>query len=184
MSRQALTSPARLEAYPKTRFFRETAPHASETGPLRPPTPHGTTNSADSASAFSPPVCAPTSSTTAPATAAARPPTGGSSSGATARSPPTRRAGAPGKSSAVSPWARTRLAPAPAAAPCPHCARPSRTISPPDPDAGTARSPTTAAPFTRTSATDSTAGFRSSAGCSVIAGSRQPRAIRTSRATR
>ena len=37
MSRQAPTSLASLESYPKIRFFRETAQQASETGPLRPP---------------------------------------------------------------------------------------------------------------------------------------------------
>ena len=37
MSRQAPTSPAILESHPKVRYFRETAPYASETGPPRPP---------------------------------------------------------------------------------------------------------------------------------------------------
>ena len=36
MSRQAPTSPAILESHPKVRYFRETAPYASETGPPRP----------------------------------------------------------------------------------------------------------------------------------------------------
>ena len=37
MSRQAPTSHAILESHPKVRYFRETAPYASETGPPRPP---------------------------------------------------------------------------------------------------------------------------------------------------